>query len=234
VGAFCALDPADCADFDDCLDDGLSPPPTPSRLDFDDCLDSPPRSLLSFPHAFVALSLSLSVSLSNEEAKVVPGRPVFSVGAREELKTRGGSLSSEGTNAAVKAERSAPIKVLRSLAYINIPIVNDIATYNCIIGVHLHGQSCTHIVQGRRYSETQIGDEVEVVHEDRRKEWLEMFLLPKGILWHEPHAGKQLFIDPYPMYPSAFNCYLFYILQPCSNSPLSLSLSLRWCSTLQP
>ena len=28
------------------------------------------------------------------------------------------------------------------------------------------------------------------------------------------------------MYPSAFNCYLFYILQPCSKRPLSLSLSL--------
>ena len=46
-----------------------------------------------------------------ENAEKTPGRPVFSVGGREELKTRGGSLSNEGTNAAVKAERSAPIKV---------------------------------------------------------------------------------------------------------------------------
>ena len=27
------------------------------------------------------------------------------------------------------------------------------------------------------------------------------------------------------MYPSAFNCYLFYIIQPCSKRPLSLSLA---------
>jgi hypothetical protein len=45
-----------------------------------------------------------------EDAEEIPGRPMFSVGAREELKTRGGSLSSEGANAAAKAERSAPIK----------------------------------------------------------------------------------------------------------------------------
>jgi hypothetical protein len=50
-----------------------------------------------------------------EDAEGTLGRPVFSVGAREELKTRGGSLSSEGANAAVQAERSTPIKVLRSL-----------------------------------------------------------------------------------------------------------------------
>jgi hypothetical protein len=50
-----------------------------------------------------------------EDAKDIPGRPVFSVGVREELKTRGGSLSSEGENAAVQAEKSTPINVLRSL-----------------------------------------------------------------------------------------------------------------------
>ena len=53
-----------------------------------------------------------------EEDEEIPGWPVFCVGAREELKTRGGSLSSEGANAAVQAERSTPIKVLRSLEYI--------------------------------------------------------------------------------------------------------------------
>ena len=37
------------------------------------------------------------------DAEETPGRPVFCVGARKELKTRGGSLSSEGTNAAVQA-----------------------------------------------------------------------------------------------------------------------------------
>jgi hypothetical protein len=50
-----------------------------------------------------------------EDAEEIPGRPMFSVGAREELKIRGGSLSSEGENAAVQAERSTPIKFLRSL-----------------------------------------------------------------------------------------------------------------------
>jgi len=45
-----------------------------------------------------------------EDAEEIPGRPVFSVGAREELQTRGGSLSSEGANAAVQAERSTPIR----------------------------------------------------------------------------------------------------------------------------
>jgi hypothetical protein len=46
-----------------------------------------------------------------EDAEEIPGRP-------EELKTRGGSLSSEGANAAAQAERSAPIKLLRSLSTI--------------------------------------------------------------------------------------------------------------------
>jgi hypothetical protein len=50
-----------------------------------------------------------------EGAEEIPGRSMFCVGAREELKTRGGSLSSEGTNAAAQAERSTPIKFLRSL-----------------------------------------------------------------------------------------------------------------------
>jgi hypothetical protein len=45
-----------------------------------------------------------------EDAEEIPGRPMFSVGAREELKTRGGSLSSDGANAAVQAERSTLIK----------------------------------------------------------------------------------------------------------------------------
>jgi hypothetical protein len=33
-----------------------------------------------------------------EDAEEIPERPVFSVGGREELKTRCGSLSSEGAN----------------------------------------------------------------------------------------------------------------------------------------
>jgi hypothetical protein len=52
-----------------------------------------------------------------EDAEEIPGRPVFGVGAREEFKTQGGSLGTEGANAAVQAGRSTPIKVLRSLEY---------------------------------------------------------------------------------------------------------------------
>jgi hypothetical protein len=65
-----------------------------------------------------------------EDVEGIPGRPVFSVGAREELKTRGGSLSSEGANEAVQAEKSTPIKVLRSVEYINALILNAITTSN--------------------------------------------------------------------------------------------------------
>jgi hypothetical protein len=49
-----------------------------------------------------------------EEDEEIPGRPVF-VGGREELKTRGGSLSSMGAKGEVQAERSTPIEILRSL-----------------------------------------------------------------------------------------------------------------------
>jgi hypothetical protein len=82
-----------------------------------------------------------------EDAEEIPGRPgrVFGVGAREELKTRGGSLSSEGANTAVQAEKSTPIKVLRSLEYSNALILNAITTLNFIIGVHLHGKRYTRI-----------------------------------------------------------------------------------------
>jgi hypothetical protein len=54
-----------------------------------------------------------------EHAEGIPGRPVFSFGAREELKTRGGSLSSEAANPAVQAERPTPIEFLRSPEYSN-------------------------------------------------------------------------------------------------------------------
>jgi hypothetical protein len=47
-----------------------------------------------------------------EDAEEIPGRP-------EEFKTRGGSLSSEGANAAAMAERSTPIKLLKSLQHNN-------------------------------------------------------------------------------------------------------------------
>ena len=44
-----------------------------------------------------------------KDAEETLGRPEFSDWAREELKTRGGSLSSEGANAEVQAKRSTPI-----------------------------------------------------------------------------------------------------------------------------
>jgi hypothetical protein len=56
-----------------------------------------------------------------EDAEEIPGRP-------EELKTRGGSLSSEGANAAAQAERSTPIKLMRSLQQSNALISNAITT----------------------------------------------------------------------------------------------------------
>jgi hypothetical protein len=65
------------------------------------------------------------------------------MGVREELKTQGGSLSSEGANAAVQTERSTPIKVLRSLEYSYALILNAITSLKFITGVHLHGKRYT-------------------------------------------------------------------------------------------
>jgi hypothetical protein len=73
-----------------------------------------------------------------DDAEEIPGRHASSVGGREELKTRGGSLSSEGANAAIQAKILTPIKVLRSLERSNALILNAITTLNFIIGVHLH------------------------------------------------------------------------------------------------
>ena len=58
-----------------------------------------------------------------EDAEEIPGRP-------EEFKTRGGSLSSEGANAAAQAERSAPIKLLRSLQHNYALVLFEIITLN--------------------------------------------------------------------------------------------------------
>jgi hypothetical protein len=65
-----------------------------------------------------------------EDAEEIPRRPMFSVGAREELKTRGGSLSSEGANAAVQAERLTPINYLRSLQFTYALLLNEMAILN--------------------------------------------------------------------------------------------------------
>jgi hypothetical protein len=71
-----------------------------------------------------------------EDAGEIPGQPVFSVEAREELKTRGGSLSSEGANAAVQAERLKPIKVLKSLEYSNALISNAVTRIEQFLNLH--------------------------------------------------------------------------------------------------
>jgi hypothetical protein len=82
-----------------------------------------------------------------EEDEEIPGRPVFCVGAREEFKNRGGSLSSEGANAAVQAKRSKTINILRSLEYSYAYII-DAGTTNIIItGAHLNVKRYTRIVQ---------------------------------------------------------------------------------------
>jgi|AntAceMinimDraft_5_1070358.scaffolds.fasta_scaffold78531_1 hypothetical protein len=82
-----------------------------------------------------------------EDAEKIPGRPVFSVEAQEELKTRGGSFSSESASAAVQAKRSTPTHILRSLEYSYALLLNAIVALNYIIRVHLHGERYTRIGQ---------------------------------------------------------------------------------------
>jgi hypothetical protein len=53
---------------------------------------------------------------------------VFSEGGQEEFKLEATELSSEGANAAVRAVRSTPIQVLRSLKNSNALILNAITT----------------------------------------------------------------------------------------------------------
>jgi hypothetical protein len=67
-----------------------------------------------------------------EDAEETPGRP-------EVFRTRGGSLSSEGANATAQAERSTPIKLMRSLQHSNMLISNACTALKFIIGFHLHG-----------------------------------------------------------------------------------------------
>jgi hypothetical protein len=55
-----------------------------------------------------------------KDAEEIPGRP-------EELKTRGGPLSSEGANEAAQAERSTPIKLMRSLQQ-NYALISNAST----------------------------------------------------------------------------------------------------------
>ena len=73
------------------------------------------RLFSSAEYPDILFALADALSRVRQDAEEISRRPVFSVGAREELKTRGGSLSSEGANAAAQAERSTPIKLMKSL-----------------------------------------------------------------------------------------------------------------------
>jgi len=86
--------------------------------------------------------------MSSRQQTKIPRYAVVAVSrdGNEELKTRGGLLSSEGAKVGVQAERSTPINLLGLLKYSNMLILNNIAASNFIIGVHLHGKRCTHTV----------------------------------------------------------------------------------------
>ena len=111
-----------------------------------------PRLATGFPEARVEAhtgeyTVRPSVMCSQQQTKI-PRNAVVAVSrdGNEELKTRGGLLSSEGAKVGVQAERSTPINLLGLLKYSNMLILNNIAASNFIIGVHLHGKRCTHTV----------------------------------------------------------------------------------------
>ena len=114
-----------------------------------------PRLATGFPEATVVAydahkgeyTVRPSVMCSRQQTKI-PRNAVVAVSrdGNEELKTRGGLLSSEGAKVGVQAERSTPINLLGLLKYSNMLILNNIAASNFIIGVHLHGKRCTHTV----------------------------------------------------------------------------------------
>jgi len=82
------------------------------------------RLATGFPEARVKAYMSL-----RQQTKI-PRYAVVAVSrdGNEELRTRGGLLSRKGAKAVVQAERSTPINVLGLLEYINMLILNNIAT----------------------------------------------------------------------------------------------------------
>ena len=108
----------------------------------------PPKYPQVSPAALLLSPMYLSLSACSRQQTKIPRYAVVAVSrnGNEELKTRGGLLSSEGAKAVVQAERSTPINLFRLLEYSNMLILNNIATPNFIIGVHLHGKRCTHTV----------------------------------------------------------------------------------------
>jgi len=113
-----------------------------------------PRLATGFPEARVEAynadtgEYTVKAYMSSRQQTKIPRYAVVAVSrdGNEELKTRGGLLSSEGAKAVVQAERSTPIDLLGLLEYSNMLFLNNIATSNFIIRVHLHGKRCPHTV----------------------------------------------------------------------------------------
>jgi len=113
-----------------------------------------PRLATGFPEARVEAynadtgEYTVKACMSLRQQTKIPRYAVVAVSrdGNEELRTRGGLLSSEGAKAVVQAERSTPINLLGLLEYSNMLILNNIATSSFIIRVHLHGKRCPHTV----------------------------------------------------------------------------------------
>jgi hypothetical protein len=88
--------------------------------------------------------------------KIFPGGPCFVWGGERSFKLEAGRFSSKGANGKVQAERSTPIKILRSPEYSNAFIYNADTTFNVITGAHLHGKRYTRIVQFLNLHQIQI------------------------------------------------------------------------------
>ena len=95
-----------------------------------------PRLATGFPEAtvvaydFLKGEYTVKACMSLKQQTKIPRNAVVAVSrdGNEELKTRGGLLSSEGAKAVVQAERSTPIKFLGLLKYSNMLILNNFVT----------------------------------------------------------------------------------------------------------
>ena len=112
-----------------------------------------PRLATGFPEARVEAynadtgEYTVKAYMSSRQQTKIPRYAVVAVSrdGNEELRTRGGLLSSEGAKAVVQAERSTPINLLGLLEY-RKKVLNNIATSSFIIRVHLHGKRYPHMV----------------------------------------------------------------------------------------
>jgi len=113
-----------------------------------------PRLATGFPEARVEAynadtgEYTVKAYMSSRQQTKIPRYAVVAVSrdGNEELRTRGGLLSSEGAKAVVQAERSTPINLLGLLDSSNMLFLNNIAPSNFIIRVHLHGKRCPQTV----------------------------------------------------------------------------------------